>query len=140
MKIPISDETITNGGLAKLRGQLLRFVAVGGSNLLLTYVLYLLLLFIASPVIAILIANAVGIIFTATLNIRLVFAKHLSGASVSIMTLYLTLYSIAYAAMLDFVIRFFSIPAVFAPFPVACVMIPIQFLCSKFLVVWVTPK
>lgn len=115
-------------------GQFVKFLAVGGSNLVLTYVVYLLALIYLAPVPSILIAVAAGLVFTAMLNIRVVFKKDIRFLVLLATLIYYVVYSAAYAALLDFVILWFSLPAALAPVPVLCLILPLHFLCSRFII------
>ena len=121
-------------GWSETWGQAVRFVLVGGTNFLLTYAVYLALLPFARPVVAILVANAVGIFYTALLNIQVVFRASMKRALVLAVIAYYTLYAFVSAGLLEFAIRVLMIPAPFAPLAVLCFIIPINFLCSRLLV------
>jgi hypothetical protein len=50
------------------------------------------------------------------------------------MAIYYVLYSFLYAVLVDLVAQSGLLPASLAPIPVMCVVVPVHFLCSRFLV------
>jgi putative flippase GtrA len=115
-------------------GRFLRFLLVGASNSVLTYAIYLACLHFATPVISILLANAAGIVYTALLNIHLVFKAAIRPSVVAALGLYYTAYAFVSAALLDLTIKLLGIRPAFAPLVVLSVVIPVNFVCSRYLV------
>lgn len=124
----------------EMSGQFFRFVAVGASNLILTYIVYLLFLLILQPVPSILIATGAGIVYTMTLNIKLAFRKELHPLVLSASFIYYAIYAATYAILLDLVIQHFSVSAILAPIPVLFVTLPIHFVCARWLTLCLSPR
>jgi putative flippase GtrA len=120
--------------------QLARFLAVGLTNLVITYAVYLLCLLILPPMFAFLIAVLVALLYTAILNLNFVFERKMSYWGVAISLTYYALYSVAYAGLLHVVISHFGVPPALAPIPVLSIAIPVHFLCSRFLLLRLGPK
>jgi putative flippase GtrA len=118
----------------KTAGEFLRFLAVGASNLILTYLVYLGGLRFVPPVASILIAVVVGLVYMALLNIRVVFKRDIHVVVLIATIVYYVFYGLAYAALLDLAIRRFSVPAQLAPLPILCVVLPIHFLISRLII------
>lgn len=116
----------------KVRNQALRFVIVGISNVVLSYGVYLGLLIVASPVTSFLIASVVAIIYTAILNIRVVFHAAMRPLILFLMLLYYTAYAIVNAALLEATIRILDVPPYLAPILVMAVAIPANFMLSRY--------
>ena len=118
----------------KIRNQALRFVIVGLSNVVLSYGVYLGLLTVASPVTSFLIASAVAIMYTAILNIRVVFQAAMRPVILLLMLLYYTAYAVVNAALLEATIRVLNMPAYLAPGVVMAVTVPANFLLSRYFI------
>jgi len=115
-------------------GELWRFLLVGTSNLVLTYAVYLLALEVAAPVPSMLVATTVGIVFTAFMNIRVVFQSEIRPFVLSAVVIYYVAYGAASTALLDFFIRYLSVRPSLAPLPVLCIMVPLRFILTRALV------
>jgi putative flippase GtrA len=112
--------------------QLVSFVVVGALNTGLTYVLYLLFLLIGPYWLAYTLSYLAGIVFSAFANSTFVFA---SSLTMGIITRYGLLYSSSYLVglgLLVLCVRFIGIPEALAPLLVVGVMIPVNFLVSRF--------
>ena len=116
-----------------MTSQFVRFIAVGLANLVLSYAIYLLTLSFVSPFIAMLLASVAGMIFTSILNVGFVFRKGFRAASLFVPALCYVLYTIITAALVEFAATRLSIPAAAAPIPVLCIMVPLNFICMRFL-------
>jgi putative flippase GtrA len=117
----------------ELAGQIARFLLVGFCNFALTFLIYLPCLLVFNPVISIMLASIAGLIFTSILNIDVVFRKRIELRLLLIMAASYVAFFAAYAVLLDLVILHFAVPAPLAPLPVACVLVPVQFFCTKYL-------
>jgi putative flippase GtrA len=119
---------------SELAVQAFRFLVVGGSNLAVTYCVYLIALMILPPVTSILVAAVVGLIYTTVLNINAVFNRKVRPAVVTVNLIYYAIYGMLTAFLLDIVIRRFRMPALLAPVPVFFAVVPIHFFCTRFVI------
>lgn len=117
----------------------MRFLLVGVSNLLLTYIVYLFALMAVRPAAAMLLASAVGIVYSSITSINFVFSRAIRVPVLLAMASYYVVYSVVSAVLVELVARHTGIPAPFAPLPVLCVTVPVHFVCSRFLALRLGP-
>ena len=113
------------------RGQLLRFVAVGGANAVATYLIYLLVLKFTGYAVAYTVSYVAGIAISYVANSRLVFRAKMSvGTAARFPLVYLFQY-LAGLALLALLVEWLRIPAWLAPWIVTALLVPASFLLTK---------
>ena len=114
-----------------LRRQFVRFLQVGVTNTVGTYLLYLALILIVPYVIAYSITFVVGVLFSAWLNARYSFTTRLTGRTlIRFVVIYLINFLLS-MQLLIFCVERMDIPQTIAPLVVLAVFTPINFFCSK---------
>ena len=114
-----------------LRRQFVRFLQVGVTNTVGTYLLYLALILILPYVIAYSITFVVGVLFSAWLNARYSFTTRLTGRTlIRFVVIYLINFLLS-MQLLIFCVERMDIPQTIAPLVVLAVFTPINFFCSK---------
>ena len=114
-----------------LRRQFVRFLQVGVTNTVGTYLLYLALILILPYVIAYSITFVVGVLFSAWLNARYSFTTRLTGRTlIRFVVIYLINFLLS-MQLLIFCVERMDIPQAIAPLVVLAVFTPINFFCSK---------
>jgi len=113
-------------------GEFTRFLLVGATNTLLSYLLYLLLLEFFAYLLAYSIAYCIGIAISYLLNVYFVFNKRPSVASfVKFPIVYIVQYGLG-AGMLWLLVDRAGMSPVIAMIGVIIVTIPVTFLASRF--------
>lgn len=114
-----------------LRRQFVRFLQVGVTNTVGTYMLYLALIFFLPYPIAYSITFVVGVLFSAWLNARFSFTTDLTGHT---LIRFIIVYAISFTLsiqLLIFCVEVINIAPTIAPLLVLAVFTPINFLGSK---------
>jgi putative flippase GtrA len=123
---------------ALLRGknvrQIVLFLIVGGSNTILTYVVYLALLRVAHYAWAFTGAFIVGLIFTGLLNIRVTFARHPTVAACVGFAAYYCLYYVFALLLLRVLVDHVGVDEHYAPIVMLPIVVPINFVVTRFIV------
>lgn len=116
-----------------MRTEFTRFLLVGATNTLFSYVLYLLLLLAMSPQLAYTLSYAAGIVLSYFLNVHFVFKKKPSLASfLKFPFVYLLQYGLG-LVVLTLLIKFGIDPRL-AMAGVILVTIPVTFVASRFVI------
>jgi len=114
-----------------LRRQFVRFLQVGVTNTVGTYLLYLALILIVPYVIAYSITFVVGVLFSAWLNARYSFTTRLTGRTlIRFVVIYLINFTLS-MQLLIFCVEIMDIPQTIGPLFVLAVFTPINFYCSR---------
>jgi putative flippase GtrA len=108
-----------------------RFLLVGISNTLITFAVYEVLLFVADYQTAFTISFVTGLVFTALLNVRVVFAKKLHPITVTTFAVYYLAYYFVNMAALYLVVDIAGVPEAIAPVLTLIVLTPLNFLCAR---------
>jgi putative flippase GtrA len=115
-----------------MRREFARFLLVGATNTLFSYLLFLLLLVFVDYLPAYTVAYAAGIVLSYYLNVRFVFRKQVSLASfLKFPMVYVIQYALG-AATLWLLVGKAGIPPALAMVGVIVVTIPVTFLASRF--------
>ena len=112
----------------------LRFLVVGGSNLLVTYATYLAALLVFDYGLAFLISFIAGLVFTSVLTIRHAFNTQLTTLRVAVYGTYYILYFAVNLRLIELLVEDYDIDAKWAPLLTLTVLTPVHFLLSKALV------
>lgn len=114
-----------------MRAEFARFLLVGASNTLFSYLVYLLLLMVMPYIAAYTLAYGAGIVLSYFLNVRFVFKKRVSLAS---FLKFPFVYVIQYAlgALVLWLLVGAGITPTLAMAGVVAVTIPVTFLASRF--------
>lgn len=112
----------------------LRFVVVGASNFLITYIVYMIALSFVNYHVAYFIGLAVALVFTTILNIRHTFSRNLSFKSSTGYGIYYLLYSYASYKIVELLVENLSIDERIALLVAIIIATPIHFLLSRKLV------
>ncbi len=111
--------------------QFVRFVQVGVTNTVGTYLLYLALILILPYVAAYSITFVVGVLFSAWLNARYSFTTRLTGRTlVRFIFIYVINFMLS-MQLLIFCVEILDIPQTIAPLVVLAVFTPINFFSSR---------
>jgi putative flippase GtrA len=114
--------------------QIVLFLIVGVSNTLLTYGVYLALLQVAHYAWAFTGSFIIGLIFTGLLNIRVTFARHPTVAACLIFSAYYGIYYVFALGLLHVFVEWFGIDEHYAPILMLPVVVPINFVVTRFIV------
>jgi putative flippase GtrA len=115
-----------------MRAEFLRFLLVGISNTLVTYLLYLLLLNVLPYIAAYTIGYCAGIVLSYFLNVLFVFKKSVSLASfLKFPVVYVIQYSLG--ALVLWLLVGAGISPTWAMIGVLIVTIPVTFIASRFI-------
>ncbi len=115
-----------------MRAEFTRFLLVGATNTLFSYVLYLLLLFVLPYIAAYTLSYCAGIVLSYFLNVHFVFKKRVSLASfLKFPFVYLIQYGLG-ALVLGLLVEQVGIDKKWAGACVSIVTIPVTFLASRF--------
>lgn len=115
-----------------MRREFARFLLVGATNTLFSYVLYLLLLAFLGYLTAYSVAYCAGIVLSYFLNVRFVFKESVSLATfLKFPVVYVIQYALG-AATLWLLVGKMGIAPELAMFAVIVVTIPVTFLASRF--------
>ena len=116
-----------------MRYEFLRFLLVGATNTLFSYLLYLLLLTFLNYLPAYSITYWAGIVLSYFLNVHFVFKKRVSLASfLKFPAVYVIQYALG-AVMLWMLVGSVGISPAFAMIGVIVITIPVTFLASRFI-------
>lgn len=111
-------------------GRVMRFLASGAFNTVLTYTLYLLALRFWSPQVAYTLVYLIGIGLAYVLNRRFVFRSHAGWRSALAMPLiYLVQYAMSLAVVSLWV--WAGLPAFLAPLPAIVLCLPLVYMLSR---------
>jgi putative flippase GtrA len=114
-----------------MRSEFARFLLVGASNTLFSYVIYLALLQVVPYIIAYTVAYCAGIVLSYFLNVRFVFKKRVSLATfLKFPVVYLIQYSLG--ALVLWLLVGAGISPTWAMVGVIVVTIPVTFIASRF--------
>ncbi len=111
--------------------QFIKFIGVGSINTIVTYLLYLLLLFVATYRISYTIAYIFGIGFSYWLNLKLVFREKGSRGKIVLFPLVYLVQYILGMIILYITIDKFDLPEEIAPILVVLMTIPLTFILTK---------
>lgn len=120
-----------SGSQMLLNPQLRRFLAVGISNTLICYLVYLLVLTFSSRNIAYTIAFVCGLSFTTLANIRFAFARKLTLQSVTTYLIYYCAYWAVSLGALKLLVEGFGIPEALGPAAVLPLSVPPHYILSR---------
>ena len=116
-----------------MRHEFLRFVLVGATNTLLSYLLYLLLLTFMSYLLTYSIAYCAGIVLSYFLNVHFVFKKRVSLASfLKFPAVYVIQYALG-AVVLWLLVGNVGVSPALAMIGVIIITMPATFLASRFI-------
>lgn len=118
---------------AQKMAQIIGFLLVGGLNFLLTYALYLVLLFVLSPLWSYVIATLCGIVFVIVMNVKKVFRKAITSRNFISLFLYNLAYSGISLAFLHALQTYSALWPAFYPLIIQAVLFPAHFLATRFL-------
>lgn len=118
-----------------IRTPFARFLFVGVSNTALTFAIYEALLPLSTYRLAFTLSFIVGLVFTGLLNIKIVFSTSLTATTIASFVVYYCIYYLLNMAALSLTIEAGGVPAAIAPILTLLVLTPINFLCSKFVIV-----
>ena len=116
------------------QGPIVRFLAVGGANFLVTYAVYLAALLVVEYRFAFGIAFVTGLIFTSTLNIRHAFTEHLTVPVLLVYGIYYLVYSFVNLRTTEILVENYGVDAKWALLLSLTVLTPVHYLLSKALV------
>lgn len=117
-----------------MRGEFVKFLLVGASNTVFSYLLYLLLLLWLSYMPAYSISYGVSILSSYYLNVRFVFRERVSLTSfLQFPLVYIVQYSLG-AGTLWLLAGKFAIPPSVAMIGVIIITIPVTFIMSRFII------
>jgi putative flippase GtrA len=117
------------------RDQVLKFGLVGATNFLVTYCMYLGALWILPPVPSLVLVTLMGTVYTGVLNTNMVFKRSIRLHALLLWGVYYITYSAASAILLHFTIYNWAVSPSVAPMIVIGVTLPINFLCSRAVVI-----
>lgn len=118
---------------AVLARQVINFLIVGGSNFLLTYVLYIGLLLWASPLVSYIASTACGILYVVVLNMVSVFKSRFTVLKFLMLFAYNVAYTVVSIAVFRWIQRNIDVSPVIYPVITQCVLLPLHFLCTRFI-------
>ena len=121
------------------RWPLLRFLAVGFSNLAITYSVYLLALLTVNYQWAYVMAFISGTIYTGILNIHHTFSRKLSHFRVFLYAVYYCGYAMANLACITILVEILGMAEQIAFLAVQAVLVPLHYLLSKLLIAKIAP-
>ena len=111
------------------------FVFTGAANTVLTFLIYEMALFMGLHYIyAFILCFLAGLVFLTFSNIRLVFGRKIENRNAAVYSVYYFLYFILYGLILYAVIEIVGLSPFLAPFFVLPIMVPVNFLCSKYVI------
>jgi putative flippase GtrA len=117
-----------------MRTEFTRFLLVGATNTLFSYLLYLLLLLAMSPLLAYTLSYAAGIVLSYFLNVHFVFRKRVSLSSfLKFPLVYLIQYSLG-VLVLWLLVNQAGMDSTWAGACVSIVTIPVTFVASRFVI------
>ncbi len=114
-----------------LNFKFLRFIGVGGVNTLVSYSIYVYLIFMVDYQVAYAVAFVIGILLSYWLNTRFVFN---TGYSKKKFILFPIVYVIQYifgALLLNIIVEHLSFNKIFAPILVVIFLLPLTYVLSK---------
>jgi putative flippase GtrA len=111
--------------------QLVRFIGMGATNTILTFVLYEALIFIIPYQVAYTISFVAGVAFAAAANSRLVFRIRLTWQTgIRFIIFYVSSYLVG-LCLIVVAVEKFGLSELMAPFLVVAIMLPINFFGSR---------
>lgn len=120
----------SGAGTSVEQGRVVRFLASGAFNTMLTYGLYLIALRFTSPGIAYTLVYAVGIALAYALNRSFVFRSHAGWRSALAMPLIYLLQFLLSLGVVTLWVRL-GLPATLAPLPAIVLCMPLTYLLSR---------
>ena len=116
-----------------MHNQFGKFLLVGVGNVVLTFTLYEVLLYLVNYMAAFLISAVVGLLYTTLLTVVVTFSGDLTLRNILAQAAWYVAYSGVYAALLRLAVDQIGIPPALAPFPLLAVLTPLNFLCARWL-------
>ncbi|SMD15930.1 GtrA family protein [Rhizobium sp. RU36D] len=116
-----------------LSRQVINFLIVGGSNFLLTYVLYIGLLLWASPLVSYIVSTVFGILYVVVLNMVSVFKSRFTVLKFLMLFAYNVAYTAVSIAVFRWIQRNIDVSPVMYPVITQCILLPLHFLCTRFI-------
>lgn len=117
----------------------IRFLAVGLSNLVITYGIFLAVLSVAQYALAFAAAFLAGMIYTAVLNIHHTFARQASRQRVGIYACYYSCYALINLACIALLVEVFDVSEELAFLGTQVVLVPVHYCASRFLIRRIAP-
>lgn len=113
---------------------IVRFLAVGVSNTVIVYGVYLLALLWMGFRPAYWCAFGVGLIYLSILNIHHTFSRALNPVALTVYGIYYFCYALVNVSLIAMLIERYSVAPAWAPLSTIVVLTPIHYLLSKYLI------